>query len=129
VRRCEKAVDNFFISAFRFVGEKSIEFFLRWGKPSEVEGDAAEESALVRFRRWLDWLAHDFVENELIDRVANLFFQAASDCGWGGFLRGNKGPVLCPFGSGLDPFANEFDFLFRERLFCLRRRHQFVRVF
>ena len=67
LRRGEQAVDHFFESLRRVVGQEGVDFLRRGRQAGEVEGGAAEQRDLVGRLRGLDALGFELGQDEGID--------------------------------------------------------------
>ena len=95
------------------------------GKAGEVEGDAAQEGAVVGGRGGLEGRGLEFA----VDKAVNVAFCPICSRGEFGVLDGLEGPVACVVRAFGYPLSEELGFLLGYPLWGLLRRHAFLRVF
>jgi hypothetical protein len=129
VRRCEKPIHHFLVSVGRVILQEGVHFFRGWRQADEVEGYAADERCLVRFRGGLQPFLLQSRENEGVDGV-NARLAANGDAV---SLDGLERPVIrlpvlvqngdrtAPLRALVDPRAELADLGVRQPLALLRR--------
>ena len=101
--------------------------FLRGRRQAcQVEGEAAEESGGIRFRRGREFLRLQFGEDKMIDGIfhpCGIFHRRNRRA-----LRGDESPMHAPLRSLLDPLPDQGDLLRLQAFFLVRRRHDLVGI-
>ena len=67
--RGQQAIDNFFKSFGRFIGQEIVEFFFGGRKTGEVERGAAEERCFVGLRGGFEAVLFEIGEDELVNGI------------------------------------------------------------
>ena len=108
------------------VGHECGNFLERRRQADEIEADAADQGPLVRLVARFQPGVSNPLQYEGIDGVANPVIVAGR--GQFGPGRDDVCPVRLVFGAGVNPAAQRFDFIARETLPGVRRRHALGRV-
>ena len=126
-RRGEQPIHYLFVSVRRRVIHKCLHVGRRRRQSRQVERDAPQQGALVRFGRRLKPLAIQPCHHEIVDWV--LGPRAIADRREIGTYRRNKRPVILPRGALRDPPCEQVDFgILQLRRSGPRRRHASRRV-
>ena len=121
LRQGEEAIHLFLVGVGGLVGEEGIEFGGGGRESGEVEGDAAQQGGAVGFGRGLEAFAFEAGQHQAVDWGACPL--VVVDGRHGGAHGRYEGPVACPLGALLDPFAYGGDLRLGERGPGLTGRH------